>query len=127
MPKKFTYRGLSIEELQKLSIDEFAKLVKSRTRRALKRGFTSQQKILLGNIRKDPQKFHKTHVRDIVILPEMVGVKIGVHNGKEWVTVDIAPEMVAHRLGDFAITCKRVKHSTPGIGASRGSKHISVK
>lgn len=127
MPKKFTYRGLSIEDLQKLSIDEFAKLVKSRTRRTLKRGFTNQQKILLGDIRKDPQKFHKTHVRDIVILPEMVGAKIGVYNGKEWVTVDIAPEMVAHRLGEFSITCKRVKHSTPGIGASRGSKHISIK
>lgn len=110
-----------------MSIDEFARLAKSRTRRALKRGFTEQQKKLLERIRKKPQKFHKTHQRDMVILPEMVGAKLGVHAGKEWVTIEIKPEMISQRLGDFALTRQRVKHSAPGIGASRSSKHISVK
>lgn len=110
-----------------MSINEFAKLVKSRTRRALKRGLTERQKKLLERIRKNPKAFHKTHERDMVILPEMVGAKIGVYNGKEWVAVEIKPEMIGHRLGEFALTRKRVKHSAPGVGASRSSKHISIK
>ena len=127
MPKKFSYRGYSLEELRKLSIDEFTKLVKSRERRALKRGLTEAQKKLLENVRKNPKGFHKTHERDMIILPEMVGVKFGVYNGKEWVTVEVKPEMIGHRLGEFALTRQRIKHSAPGVGASRSSKHVSIK
>ncbi len=127
MPKEFKYRGLSVEELKKLSIDDFAKLIKSRDRRSLKRGFTEQQKKLLEAIRKDKEKFHKTHVRDMVILPEMIGTKLGIYSGKEWINVVVQPNMIGKRLGDFSIPVKRVKHSAPGIGASRGSKHIAVK
>jgi small subunit ribosomal protein S19 len=127
MPKKFTYRGLSLEELRKLSIGEFAKLIKSRERRTLKRGLTEGQKRLLERVRKNPKGFHKTHERDMVILPEMVGIKFGIHNGKEWITVEIKPEMIGHRLGEFALTRQRVKHSAPGVGASRSSKHVSIK
>jgi small subunit ribosomal protein S19 len=127
MAKEFRFRGYTLEELKKMSIDEFAKLLKARARRALKRGLTEEQKKLLENIRKYPDKFHKTHVRDMVILPEMVGAKIGVYNGKEWVTVVIKPEMIGHRLGEFSIPIKKVQHSAPGIGASRGSKHIATK
>lgn len=127
MVREFSFRGHNLEELKKMSIEEFARLLKARERRALKRGLTSQQKKLLERIRKNPNKFHKTHVRDMVILPEMVGVKLGVFNGKEWVTVVIKPEMIGHRLGEFAVTTQRVKHSAPGVGATRGSKHIAVK
>ena len=127
MPKKFSYRGYDLEGLKKMNTTEFAKLMKSRGRRALKRGLTDGQKRLLEAIRKEPAKFHKTHQRDMVILPEMVGVKLGVHNGKEWVTVDVMPEMIGHRLGEFALTRQRVKHSAPGVGASRSSKHVSIK
>lgn len=127
MVKEFKYRGLTLEELKKMSIDEFAKLVTSRERRSLKRGLTEQQKKLLEDIRKQPEQFHKTHVRDMVILPEMVGAKLGVFSGKEWVNIVIQPEMIGHRIGEFSIPIKRVKHSAPGIGASRGSKHIAVK
>jgi small subunit ribosomal protein S19 len=127
MPKKYTYRGYELEALQKMSFEDFRRIVASRERRALKRGLTEPQKKLLERIRKEPQKFHKTHERNIVVLPEMVGAKLGVHNGKEWVTVDVAPEMIGHRLGEFALTRKRVKHSAPGIGASRSSKFVSIK
>jgi small subunit ribosomal protein S19 len=127
MPKKFTYRGLSLEELRKLSIDEFARLIKSRERRTLKRGLTEGQKRLLKKVRENPKGFHKTHERDMIILPVMIGIKFGIHNGKEWVTVEIRPEMVGHRLGEFALTRGRVKHSAPGVGASRSSKHVSIK
>ncbi len=127
MVKEFHFRGHSLEELKKLSIDEFSKMIASHERRSLKRGLTDAQKKLLENIRKDPSKFHKTHVRDIVVLPEMVGVKLGVYSGKEWVNVVIQPDMIGRRLGEFSIPIKRVKHSAPGIGASRGSKHIATK
>lgn len=127
MVKQFLYRGRSLEELRRMSIEEFSKLLTARERRSLKRGLTEQQKKLLEQIRKEPEKFHKTHVRDMVILPEMVGAKLGVYVGKEWVNVTITPEAVGMRLGDFAVTCKRVKHSAPGIGATRGSKFIATK
>ena len=127
MPKEFSFRGYSLEELKKMDLNEFANLLTARARRALKRGLTYRQKKLLEKIRKNPEKFHKTHERSMVILPEMVGCTIGVHNGKEYVPVKITPEMIGHRLGEFAPTTKRVKHSAPGVGASRSTKHIAVK
>jgi len=127
MPKEFHYRGRSLEELKKMTLEEFSVLLTSRERRALKKGIGETQKKLLENIRKSPEKYHKTHVKDMVILPEMVGAKLGVYNGKEWISVTITPEMIGHRIGEFSISTKRVKHSSPGIGASRGSKHIAVK
>lgn len=127
MAKEFLFKGLKIEDLQKMSIEELSKLLDSRTRRSIKRGFTEQQKKLLEQTKKNPEKFHKTHIRDMVILPHMVGQKFGVHTGKEWFNLMIEPGMVGFRLGDFAIPVKRVKHSAPGIGASRGSKHVAVK
>lgn len=127
MPKIFSYRGKTLEELKQMSIDEFSRLVKTRERRALKRGMTDAQRKLLEEIKARPSEFHKTHVREMVILPAMVGTKLGVFNGKEWVQVFIVPEMVGKRLGEFSVTTKRVKHSAPGVGATRGSKHIPMK
>ena len=69
----------------------------------------------------------KTHVRDLIILPEMVGLKIMIHNGKEFVSVEMKPEMIGHYLGEFAITNKPVRHGTPGIGASRSSMYVPLK
>ncbi len=129
MAKEFRYRGYTLEELQKMSLEEFAKLVKARERRKILRGFTESEKKLLQKIRKrkDSKKPIRTHCRDMVILPEMVGLTIAVHNGKEFVPVTIQPEMIGHRLGEFALTRKQVKHSSPGVGATRSSKFVSVK
>ena len=134
MVKEFHYRGYSLEDLKKMTIDEVAKLIPSRMRRSLKRGLTEQQKKLLENLRKNPDKFHKTHVRDMVVLPEMVGAKLGLYKGgakpgdsSKWVNVVLAPEMIGHRIGEYSIPISRVKHSAPGIGASKGSKHIATK
>ncbi len=127
MVKKFTFRGYDVEKLKQMSIEEFSKIITSRERRTLKRGFTDAQRKLLQKIKKQPDKFHKTHERDMVIIPQMLGAKIGVYNGKEWVAVEITPEKLGHRLGEFAMTRQRVKHSAPGVGASRSSKHVSIK
>lgn len=52
----------------------------------------------------------KTWSRDSEISPEMVGFTFGVHNGKEFIPVKIVEEMVGHRLGEFSLTRKFVRH-----------------
>jgi len=118
-----------------MSIEEFARLLTSRERRSLKRGLTEQEKKLLEGVRKHPEKFHKTHLRRMIIFPEMVGKKFGIYigggkkeeAGAKWLPLTVQPEMIGKRLGDFAIPIKRVQHSAPGLGASKSSKHIAVK
>jgi small subunit ribosomal protein S19 len=134
MPKEFSYRGHSLNSLTAMSMDEFINMLPSRQRRSLQRGLTPEQRILLEKLReaKEEQKQGKdvslkTHVRDLIILPEMVGAKIAVHNGKEFVAMEIKPEMIGHYLGEFAITNKPVRHGTPGIGASRSSMYVPLK
>ena len=58
MAKEFRWKGLTVEELKKLSLEQFMKLVPARIRRTLKRGLTEEQKKLLEKIRKNPNKFH---------------------------------------------------------------------
>ena len=127
MAKIVTYRGKTIEELQKMSLEEFTKLVNARERRALKRGLTAQEKKLLERLRSGKKQMVKTHCRDMIILPEMVGKKIGIYNGKEWVVVDIQTQMLGKRLGEFAPTRKKVMHSAPGVGATKSSKFLPLK
>ena len=126
MAKEFSFYGKTLEELQKLGTDEFAKLLPSRQRRTLKRGFTDAQKTFLKNLGKGQTNL-ETHCRDLVILPSFVGKIIKVHNGKEFIPITIEKDMLGHRLGEFAITCKRVEHSAPGIGATRSSSALSVR
>ncbi len=135
MPKEFHYRGLILTDLLAMSMDEFIRLLPSRQRRSLQRGLSADQRKLLEAIRKikqSPEEAEKdpsikTHARDMVILPEMVGVTILVHNGKEFIAVEIKPEMIGHYIGEFAITNKPVKHGVPGIGASRSSMYVPLK
>lgn len=124
--KEFKFKGKSEEELRKMSINEFALLVPTRVRRSLKRGFTEPQKALLKKITKGKNGI-ETHCRDMVIIPEMIGKTIQVHNGKAFVAVNIAMDMLGHLLGEFVLTRKELSHSAPGIGATRSSAAISVK
>ena len=134
MPKDFMYRGHTLDSLLSMSMDEFINLLPSRQRRSLQRGLTPEQRILLEKLREAREAIKtgkdatiKTHVRDLIILPEMVGMNILVHNGKEFIPVDIKPAMIGHYLGEFAITNKPVRHGTPGIGASRSSMYVPLK
>jgi len=124
--KEFTFKGKSIEELKKMSLGELAQVFTARQRRTIKRGFTDQQKILLDKLRSN-EKNIETHCRNMIILPEMVGATIKVHQGKEFIPVAIEPDMIGHYLGEFVLTRKRVAHSAPGIGATRSSASLSVK
>ncbi|ADB58406.1 30S ribosomal protein S19 [Archaeoglobus profundus] len=124
-PKEFRYRGYTLEELQKMSLEQLAELLPARERRKIKRGFTEQELKLLRKLRKKGTA--RTHCRDMIVLPEMVGKVIFVHNGKEFVRVEIKPEMIGHRLGEFALTRRFEKHSGPGVGATRSSKFVPLK
>lgn len=134
MPREFTYRGYTLEELRQMSMDDFIQVLPSRQRRSLLRGLPDEQKKLIEKLRESKKKMEsgekvvvKTHCRDAVILPEMVGMLILVHNGKEFARVEIIPERIGHFLGEFALTNKKVVHGTPGIGASRSSMYVPLK
>ena len=124
MPK-FMYKGKTLEELQKMSLNEFAQLVPSRQRRSLLRMSEAKKRFIEKVISSNEPK--RTHFRDLVIIPAMVGKKVAVYNGKEFVYIDIKPEMVGHFLGEYTPTRKPVKHSAAGIGATRSTKFIAVK
>lgn len=131
MAKELTYRGKTAEELQKMSLKEFAELLSARQRRSVTRGFTDLQKRLLAKIKKVREgkykKPIKTHCRNIVVVPEMLGLTIHVHKGKEYMPVEITVDKLGHYLGEFRMTRTNVKHSAPGVGATRSSAAASVK
>lgn len=125
MAKQYTFRGRTPEELKALSLSEFAELTTSDVRRKLKRGFTDAEKVFLERLKKKDGL--KTHCRDMIIVPEMVDKTIKVYSGKAFVPVTITVEMLGHRLGEFALSRKVVRHSSPGIGATRSTASQSVR
>jgi small subunit ribosomal protein S19 len=131
MVKKFEFRGLALEEVEKLSLDKMLKLLSSRQRRSLRRGITDAKRKLIEEIKASKNGKNKnpikTHLRDLVILPFMVGATIQVFSGKEFVPITIMPEMIGHYLGEYVITNKRVVHGAPGVGASRSSLYVPLK
>jgi len=128
MVKEFTFRGKAIEELKQLDTREFAKFLKSRQRRAVLRQFDKIENFIARSEKKRAKgKLIKTHLRGLVIVPKMVGLTINIHDGKTYQKVLIMPEMLGHRLGEFAATRMKVKHGAAGIGATRSSAAMSVK
>ena len=116
-----------------MSMDEFIKLLPSRQRRSLLKGLTNEQRILMEHIRQ-AKKVNggkpipvKTHCRDMIIIPELLGLTLQLHSGKEYSAVEMRPEMIGHFVGEFVITNQKVVHGTPGIGASRSSMYVPLK
>jgi len=129
MPRRreeFTYRGYKIDELQAMGISELLPLMPSRARRKIVRGFSRGEETLLAKIRDGDEKV-RTHLRDMLVMPEMIGKSIEIYTGKEFLKVEFQPESVFHYLGEFALTRKRVAHGSAGIGATRGSKYVPLK
>lgn len=128
MPKEFFYKGKTLDDLKKMDVREFAKIIPSRKKRSLLRQFDKIEKFVHSCERKtDAGKKIRTHSRNMIIVPQLVGLTIHIHNGKEFQPIMILPEMLAHYLGEFALTRKKVEHSAPGIGATRSSAALSVK
>ena len=123
--KEQHYRGQKLEYLKTLDVREVAKFLKSRSRRAVLRNFDKIEKFVKrceANL--SQKKKIRTHLRDIVIVPKMVGWTISVHNGKLFNDVLILTDMIGHRLGEFSLTRSRVNHGEAGIGATKSSKSI---
>jgi len=129
MVKEFTYHGLSKEELSNMSNEKLLKLFSARARRSLTRGTMSDDKKKLMEEMKDKKNKNpiKTHLRDVIILPYMIGTTVHIFSGKEFVPVTITVQMVGHYLGEYVITNKRVNHGAPGVGASRSSLYVPLK
>ncbi|EED16037.1 40S ribosomal protein S15, putative [Talaromyces stipitatus ATCC 10500] len=133
--RKFSYRGIELEQLLDLSSEELRDLVHARARRRFNRGLKRKPMGLIKKLRKAKQEAKpnekpdlvKTHLRDMIVVPEMIGSVIGIYSGKEFNQVEIKPEMVGHYLGEFSISYKPVKHGRPGIGATHSSRFIPLK
>ncbi|KAH0613948.1 uncharacterized protein H6S33_005834 [Morchella sextelata] len=128
--RKFSYRGVDLDQLLDLSSEELRDLVHARARRRFNRGLKRKPMGLIKKLRKAKKEAKpnekpdlvKTHLRDMIIVPEMIGSVIGIYSGKEFNQVEIKPEMVGFYLGD-----KPVKHGRPGIGATHSSRFIPLK
>ncbi len=125
--KEFTYRGFTMEQLLEMPFEEMVDLLPSRVRRSFRRGLNEEQKTTFDKIWSGEHEVVRTHRRDIPIVPAFVGRRVSVYNGKEFKEVEIKPEMIGHFLGEFAMTRGSVKHSGPGVGATRGSKFMPLK
>eukprot|EP00382_Lankesteria_abbotti_P005744 CAMPEP_0113846844 /NCGR_PEP_ID=MMETSP0372-20130328/1531_1 /TAXON_ID=340204 /ORGANISM="Lankesteria abbotti" /LENGTH=147 /DNA_ID=CAMNT_0000816029 /DNA_START=54 /DNA_END=497 /DNA_ORIENTATION=- /assembly_acc=CAM_ASM_000359 len=141
-PKKrtfrtYTYRGVELDKLLDMNIERLTELFKARQRRKFIRGIGRRPKNLLEKLRKEKTKVQgkvgekptavRTHLRSMVIVPEMIGSVVAIYNGKTFSEVEIKPEMVGHYLAEFAICYKPVRHGKPGIGATHSSRFIPLK
>ena len=125
--REFTFRGYTMEELLELPFDEMVLLLPSRVRRTLARGMNDEQRTAFETLKNSDREVVRTHRRDVPIIPQFVGKKVAVYNGKEFFEFEIKPEMIGHFTGEFSVTRNEVKHSGPGVGATRGSKFLPLK
>jgi len=133
MAREFTFRGKTLEELKNMDLKEFANLLTSRGKRTLLRGiklgWDLQHKALMDKVKKFRQGSYskpiKTHCRDMIVIPDMVGATIHIHSGKIFGPVNIIPEMIGHYLGELVVTRQKVEHSAPGVGATKSSAGVA--
>ena len=134
--KRFTYQGIDFDDLLKMEKHDFFQLLGSRPRRRLlqrevphkyirlyKKCIAEKELTQYG----EKPKMIKTHLRNAIILPELVGSTVGVYNGKTFVPVEIKADMIGYYLGEFSMTYKPIRHGKAGIGASKGSKAVAPK
>ncbi len=130
--EEFTYRGHTLEELQAMELEEVAGVLPARQRRSIERGLSIEQEKLLEKAReKDEQETAnspiRTHLRNMPVLPEFVGLTFAVYTGQSFERVRVEPEMIGHYLGEFQLTRNSVTHGQAGIGATRSSKFVPLK
>merc|ERR1711937_292196 len=133
--RKFTYRGVDLDQLLDMNNEQLMELFPCRVRRKISRGLKRKPMALIKKLRKKKKECPvnekpdvvKTHLRNMIVVPEMTGSIVGVYNGKVFTQVEIKPEMIGHYLGEFSISYKPVKHGRPGIGATHSSRFIPLK
>ena len=127
--KEFTFRGKTLPELQDMSIEQFAELCDARARRSLKKGFDKHlmKKIEASKAQGPKAKPIRTHQRDIIIVPAMVGIKFAVYRGNSFEQLEVKEKMLGHYLGEMVFTRKRLQHGKAGIGATKSSTAITAR
>ena len=125
--KEFTYRGMTLDKLQELNFKEFMDIIPSRQRRSFRRGLSKEQAKLITDSNNKPDKVLRTHRREMIIIPQFVGRTFAVHNGKEFVNLEIMPEMIGLYFGELAPTRTSPTHTGPGVGATKSSKFMPLK
>eukprot|EP00033_Pygsuia_biforma_P000086 GCRY01000109.1.p1 GENE.GCRY01000109.1~~GCRY01000109.1.p1 ORF type:complete len:153 (+),score=15.14 GCRY01000109.1:24-461(+) len=133
--RKYSYRGVDLEALLGLSNEQLMELVHARARRRFSRGLKRGPMGLIKRLRKAKKECEtgekpavvNTHLRNMIVIPEMIGSMVGVYNGQRFNQVEIKPDMIGHYLGEFSISYKPVKHGRPGIGATHSSRFIPLK
>merc|ERR1712110_1244979 len=133
--RKFTFRGVDLDQLLDMNNEGLMELFTCRIRRKFTRGLKRKPMALIKKLRKKKKEcppnekpdIVKTHLRNMIVVPEMTGSIVGVYNGKVFTQVEIKPEMIGHYLGEFSISYKPVKHGRPGIGATHSSRFIPLK
>ncbi len=123
---EITYRGHTVPDLKKMSLQEFTDLLPASQRRKINRGFTEDHKKLIQRV-KDGRTTIRTHLRDMIILPEMIGIDLEIHDGKKFNKVTVQPEMLGHYVGEYSLTRNVVRHGSAGVGATRSSKFVPLK
>ena len=133
--KKSTYRGIELEKMLEMNTDQIVKLMKARQRRRFAHGIHQRYDRLLKKLKKakketpygEKPKAVKTHLRNCIIVPEMVGSVVDVYGGKYWNSVEVKADMIGHYLAEFSLTYKPIKHGKVGVGATRSSKFTALK
>merc|ERR1711990_1038360 len=104
--RKYTYRGVDLDQLLDMNNEGLMELFTCRIRRKFTRGLKRKPMALIKKLRKKKKEcpanekpdIVKTHLRNMVIVPEMTGSMVGVYNGKTFNQVEIKPEMIGHYL-----------------------------
>ncbi|KAJ7066717.1 40S ribosomal protein S15 [Mycena amicta] len=125
--RTFSYRGIELEKLLDLSNEDFVELVHARARRRFQRGLKRRPMGLIKKLRKAKKEAPpnekptpvKTHLRNMIIVPEMIGSVVGIYNGKNFTNVEVKPEMTGHYLAEFSCSYKPVKHGRPGVSSTK--------
>ncbi|KAF0852354.1 40S small subunit ribosomal protein uS19 (rpS15) [Andalucia godoyi] len=124
--RKYSFRGVELDNLLDLNDEQFAQMLTCRHRRKFNRGVKLGVQTLLKKCRKSKKDLKigekpepvKTHLRNVTIVPDMIGSVIGVYNGKGFVAVDVKADMLGYYLGEFALTYKPVGHGRAGAAAT---------
>ena len=115
-----------------MELDAVAELLPARQRRTITRGLSDEHQKLLAKARDSTEEETannplRTHLRDMPVLPEFVGLTFAVYTGQSFERVEVKPEMIGHYLGEFQLTRTSVEHGQAGIGATRSSKFVPLK
>ena len=133
--KKQIYRGIELDKLLELDQEGMVALLDAKARRRYRRGihpkYTRLVKKLKASVKAAPYgekpKGVKTHLRNCIVTPEMVGSICEVYGGKYWTPVEVRADMIGKYLGEFSLTYKPIRHGKVGHGATRGSKFTALR